>query len=317
VANPTTNYGFVLPTPTDLVTDLPADFDVALQGVDTRLKALQPGTTLGDIAYSSATADTNTRLPIGTSGQVLQVNSGATAPEWAAPAGGGGMTLISTTTLSGASVTLSSIPQTYNSLFMVFNRLTNSTADGKFYLNPNAAGATARASGVEDGTAFSYGYGALFQTQNNWDRTNADNGMSLRIDNYTAALNYNKAFVWSGYYFNANPYAFHYWWYFEPIIRCGNLYCFIKYWRQLGWRNSSTLRSEIMSNPIIRIHNVTTDEVIDREMTDVEFVAWKAEQAQIKIADDLQAEKEAAKESAKAKLAALGLTTDDLEALGL
>jgi hypothetical protein len=37
VANPTTNYGFVLPTPTDLVTDLPADFDVALQGVDTQL----------------------------------------------------------------------------------------------------------------------------------------------------------------------------------------------------------------------------------------------------------------------------------------
>jgi hypothetical protein len=66
VANPTTNYGFVLPTPTDLVTDLPADFDVALQGVDTQLKALQPGTTLGDLAYSSATANTNTRLAIGT-----------------------------------------------------------------------------------------------------------------------------------------------------------------------------------------------------------------------------------------------------------
>ena len=69
MANPTTNYGFVLPTSTDLVTDLPADFDVALQGVDTRLKALQPGTTLGDIAYSSATANTNTRLGIGTAGQ--------------------------------------------------------------------------------------------------------------------------------------------------------------------------------------------------------------------------------------------------------
>jgi hypothetical protein len=65
VANPTTNYGFVLPTPTDLVTDLPADFDVALQGVDTQLKALQPGTTLGDLAYSSASANTNTRLAIG------------------------------------------------------------------------------------------------------------------------------------------------------------------------------------------------------------------------------------------------------------
>lgn len=80
MANPTTNYGFVLPTATDLVTDLPADFDVALQGVDTRLKALQPGTTLGDLAYSSATANTNTRLPIGTNGQVLAVVAGV--PAW-------------------------------------------------------------------------------------------------------------------------------------------------------------------------------------------------------------------------------------------
>jgi hypothetical protein len=59
---------------------LPADFDVALQGVDTRLKALQPGTTLGDLAYSSATANTNTRLGIGTAGQVLAVSGGV--PAW-------------------------------------------------------------------------------------------------------------------------------------------------------------------------------------------------------------------------------------------
>jgi len=81
MANPTTNYGFVLPTSTDLVTDLPADFDVALQGVDTRLKALQPGTTSGDLAYSSATANTNVRLGIGTSGQVLAVSGGG-VPAW-------------------------------------------------------------------------------------------------------------------------------------------------------------------------------------------------------------------------------------------
>jgi hypothetical protein len=91
MANPTTNYGFVLPTSSDLVTDLPADFDVALQGVDTRLKALQPGTTLGDLAYSSATANTNTRLAIGTTGQVLTVAGGV--PAWATPAGGGGKVL--------------------------------------------------------------------------------------------------------------------------------------------------------------------------------------------------------------------------------
>jgi hypothetical protein len=44
-------------------------------------------TTAGDLLYGTA-ADTVARLGIGTAGQVLQVNSGATAPEWAAPAGG-------------------------------------------------------------------------------------------------------------------------------------------------------------------------------------------------------------------------------------
>jgi hypothetical protein len=69
-----------MPTATDLVTDLPADFEVFGQAVDTRLKALQPGTTLGDLAYSSATANTNTRLPVGTNGQVLAVVAGV--PAW-------------------------------------------------------------------------------------------------------------------------------------------------------------------------------------------------------------------------------------------
>jgi hypothetical protein len=83
MANPTTNYGWVLPTPTDLVTDLPADFDVALQGVDTTTKALNPSTTLGDLEYRSATANTNTRLGIGSTGNVLTVAGGV--PTWAAP----------------------------------------------------------------------------------------------------------------------------------------------------------------------------------------------------------------------------------------
>jgi len=80
MTNPTSNFGWQMPTSTDLVTDLPADFEVFGQAVDTRLKALQPGTTLGDIAYSSATANTNTRLPIGTNGQVLGVSGGV--PAW-------------------------------------------------------------------------------------------------------------------------------------------------------------------------------------------------------------------------------------------
>ena len=106
VANPTTNYGFVLPTPTDLVTDLPADFDVALQGVDTRLKALQPGTTLGDLAYSSATANTNTRLAIGSTGNVLTVTGGV--PVWAAPAAGGSTLLAQLTSSYGSNYSTTS-----------------------------------------------------------------------------------------------------------------------------------------------------------------------------------------------------------------
>ncbi len=128
MANPTTNYGFVLPTPTDLVTDLPADFDVALQGVDTRLKALQPGTTLGDLAYSSATANTNTRLGIGTTGQVLTVAGGV--PTWAAPAGGGKVlqvvfasnstaSTITTTTLTDTGLTATITPSATNSKILV------------------------------------------------------------------------------------------------------------------------------------------------------------------------------------------------------
>jgi hypothetical protein len=44
-----------------------------------------PMTTTGDVIYSSS-GSTPARLGIGTAGQVLAVNSGATAPEWVAPA---------------------------------------------------------------------------------------------------------------------------------------------------------------------------------------------------------------------------------------
>jgi hypothetical protein len=86
MANPTTNYGWPMPTSTDLVTDLPADFALFGQPVDTSLKALNPETTLGDIAYRSSTSNTNTRLGIGSTSQVLTVVSGV--PAWVTPSGG-------------------------------------------------------------------------------------------------------------------------------------------------------------------------------------------------------------------------------------
>ena len=45
MANPTTNFGWVMPTSTDLVTDLPADFAIFGQAVDTSMAELKGGTT--------------------------------------------------------------------------------------------------------------------------------------------------------------------------------------------------------------------------------------------------------------------------------
>ena len=71
-----------------------------------------PMTTTGDIIYSSS-GSTPARLGIGTTGQVLNVASGI--PAWATPASGG-MTIISTGTLSSTGLTFSSIPGTYYNL---------------------------------------------------------------------------------------------------------------------------------------------------------------------------------------------------------
>jgi hypothetical protein len=66
------------------------------------------------------------------------------------------------------------------------------------------------------------------------------------------------------------------------------------------------------TRPMIRIHNLETNEVIDREMNDDEFA-----QSQIDKANDLAAKAEAeVKETAKAAiLDRLGLTADELKTI--
>lgn len=97
----TTNYGWTTPADTDLVKDGALAIRTLGNGIDTTTKNLNPETTLGDISYRSSTSNTNTRLAIGTSGQVLTVVSGV--PAWAAPAGGGKVLQViygSTTTIT-------------------------------------------------------------------------------------------------------------------------------------------------------------------------------------------------------------------------
>ena len=77
----TTNYNWETPDDTDLVKDGAAAIRTLGSSVDTTTKALNPSTTLGDIEYRSSTANTNTRLGIGSTGQVLTVAGGV--PTWA------------------------------------------------------------------------------------------------------------------------------------------------------------------------------------------------------------------------------------------
>ena len=67
----------------------------------------------------------------------------------------------------------------------------------------------------------------------------------------------------------------------------------------------------------IKIHNATTGEVIERDMTADELAQWEADKAASEAKAQADAAKAADKAAAQAKLAALGLTTDDLRALGL
>ena len=67
-----------------------------------------------------------------------------------------------------------------------------------------------------------------------------------------------------------------------------------------------------MTRPIVRIHDLSTDEVIDREMNDAEFAQYEADQA----AAAESAAEEAAKAAEKASLLTrLGITADEAKLL--
>lgn len=82
--------------------------------------AVSPLTTKGDL-YGFGSSDA--RIPIGANGTILTADSTESLGlKWAAAASGGGMTLINTpsgTTLTGSSVTIGSIPATYNYLILI------------------------------------------------------------------------------------------------------------------------------------------------------------------------------------------------------
>ena len=80
----------------------------------------------GDLVVGTG-ADTFSRLAAGTNGYLLTADSAeATGLKWAAAAGGSGMTLLSTTTLSGTSTTVSITDTGYINLFFIVSGVTSS-----------------------------------------------------------------------------------------------------------------------------------------------------------------------------------------------
>ena len=70
-----------------------------------------------------------------------------------------------------------------------------------------------------------------------------------------------------------------------------------------------------MTRPTVRIHDLSTDEITDCEMNDDEFAIWELQQTANAQAEAEAQAREAARQATIAKLAALGLTPEDLAAL--
>ena len=140
----TPNFNWPLIEPTDFVTNLPADFEAFADDVDADVYALDQAAikktifdAKGDLL--SATADdTPARLAVGTNGFVLTADSTeSTGLKWAAVPSSLSITLLSTTSLSGSTVTVSGIDQGYKHLFVEIANLTISGGGGFVRFQPN------------------------------------------------------------------------------------------------------------------------------------------------------------------------------------
>jgi hypothetical protein len=145
----------------------------------------------GDIIAATA-ADTVARLAVGSNDTVLTADStAATGLKWATPSAGG-MTVIASGSMSSTTVTLSSIPQTYKSLYLQVNNLV-STAGRSFAQIGPAANFYGRELANEQGGAINNLYAADWINTWQHETSGGQNSHAIKIDNYTSTSSYKPA----------------------------------------------------------------------------------------------------------------------------
>jgi hypothetical protein len=155
-------------------------------------------TAAGDIVVGTGSG-TYDNLPIGTTNQILTADT-TVSPykvKWATPAAGGSMTLLSTTTLSGAAtITISSISQSYTNLYILATGINVTTATYTLKIRPNAADLSnySDVSGASVAQVLSQ---PIMPGNAGHSASNANNDLAFTFYNYTDTVQ-NKPFVYSG-----------------------------------------------------------------------------------------------------------------------
>ena len=222
MSNPTTPFSWQMPTATDLVTDLPADFEVFGQAVATSMADLLGGTTgqvlsktsntdmdftwvttddtnaiqnaivdaKGDLIAATA-ADTPARLAVGANGTVLTADSAeATGLKWAAAGGASALIYVGGASFSASSSqSLNNVfTSTYQNYLVVTNIDSSSTNLNIFY--------RMRASGT-DSTASYYSnrlYNDLGTGGTTWGSQSVSNGANWHIQDANGSNSFGFAF---------------------------------------------------------------------------------------------------------------------------
>lgn len=225
MATTTPNFGWSVPTSTDLVKDGATAIETLGDSIDASMADLKGGTTGQILSKTSGTdmdftwvapttgdiTGVSVTSPItggGTSGDVtIGISSSAIVPSqtgnsgkylttdgtsssWATLAGGG-MTLLSTTTLSGTSTTISSINQTYVNLlaFIVADR---PAAAAGLYITHNGNSSNYSRWGNQQGSNFGGAAETTFLGAYSATSTTNDSNFTQIIFPYYSATNNRK-----------------------------------------------------------------------------------------------------------------------------